>query len=117
MAGPVTDSTACLVALSAIASIPGGFTAYMPVSIKPRANKTVAVGDLRFEVDLAWPSRRLVAELDGRAYHGTPSAFESDRRRDQLLAAAGWRVIRATWRQVADEPESLTATIRTLLTA
>jgi len=84
---------------------------------EPRVNMTVAVGDRRFEVDFAWPESRLIVELDGRAHHGTASAFEADRRRDQLLAIGGWRVIRATWRQIAEEPESLLATVRTLLSA
>ncbi|MGZ8667520.1 MAG: endonuclease domain-containing protein [Solirubrobacterales bacterium] len=77
----------------------------------------VRVAGRLLEVDFAWPSKRLIVELDGRAFHGTASAFERDRLRDQLLLAEGWRVIRATWRQVAHEPEILVATIRTLLTA
>jgi very-short-patch-repair endonuclease len=32
-----------------------------------------------------------------------PKAFERDRRRDQILVAAGHRVIRVTWRQLRDE--------------
>jgi len=37
-----------------------------------------------------------------------------DRRRDQLLTRAGWRVIRFTSRQVVDEPEYVAATLRAL---
>lgn len=37
--------------------------------------------------------------------HGTPAAFQSDRRRDQVLMSAGYRVARVTWRQAIDEPE------------
>lgn len=33
----------------------------------------------------------------------TPTAFQSDRRRDQFLAAAGYRVLRVTWHQIHGE--------------
>ena len=52
-----------------------------------------------FEVDLHWPEQRLVAELDGYEFHGHRRAFETDRVRDQILMAAGWRTARVTDRQ------------------
>ena len=42
-------------------------------------------------------------------------SLERDRRRDQQLTAAGWRVVRFTWRQVVDEPDVVVATLRSLL--
>jgi very-short-patch-repair endonuclease len=57
-----------------------------------------------FEVDCLWPHAQLVLEFDGGRFHRHPKAFERDRRRDQILAAAGYRVIRVTWRQLRDEP-------------
>ena len=57
-----------------------------------------------FEVDVLWRAPRLVIEVDGHAFHGHRTAFERDRRRDQILAAAGYIVIRVTWRQLVDEP-------------
>ena len=45
-----------------------------------------------------WASRTIV-ELDGRAYHGD-DRFQSDRTRDQRLAAMGFVVIRLTWDDV-----------------
>ncbi|HEV2062167.1 MAG TPA: type IV toxin-antitoxin system AbiEi family antitoxin domain-containing protein, partial [Solirubrobacteraceae bacterium] len=56
-----------------------------------------------YEVDLLWPRHRLVVEVDGYAFHGTRQAFERDRRRDAQLQLDGYRVIRVTWRQIADE--------------
>jgi very-short-patch-repair endonuclease len=50
-----------------------------------------------------------------RRVHGTATAFEKDRQRDQRLAAAGWTVIPCTWHQVTNEPERLTQTLRLLL--
>ena len=40
--------------------------------------------------------QKLVVELDGYETHGTRAAFARDRRRDRLLEAAGFTVIRVT---------------------
>lgn len=59
---------------------------------------------LGMQIDALWPAQRLVVEVDGYRFHGHRAAFERDRRRDQRLAAAGYTVIRITWRQLRDEP-------------
>jgi len=61
------------------------------------------------EVDVAWPQHRLIVEVDGFAAHGTARAFERDRRLDQQRAAAGYRTVRVTWRQLTQEPEAVVA--------
>jgi very-short-patch-repair endonuclease len=67
------------------------------------------------EVDFVWRSRRLVIEVDGYAYHRGRAAFERDRRRDADLQAAGYRVIRVTWRGLVESPERVIADVaRTL---
>ncbi len=71
----------------------------------PRINTTVH----GLEVDFVWPTQRLVVEVDGRAYHSHPTAFERDRQRDGRLTAAGYAVMRVTWRQVVHEPRLLLA--------
>jgi very-short-patch-repair endonuclease len=81
----------------------------------PEVNASIRVADTRVEPDFLWRDARLIVETDGRKYHDTPSAFERDRRRDQQLQMAGWRVIRCTWRQVVDEPVELSRTLRALL--
>lgn len=68
-----------------------------------------------YEADFAWPERRVIVEVDGRATHDTTRAFESDRLRDRRLVLAGWRVIRFTWRQLNDDPDEAVVTLRTLL--
>jgi very-short-patch-repair endonuclease len=68
-----------------------------------------------FEVDCAWRGERLIVELDGRATHDTPHAFEADRLRDRTLSAHGWRVVRITWRQLHDQPAEVEADLRKLL--
>jgi very-short-patch-repair endonuclease len=63
------------------------------------------------EVDVAWPASKLVIELDSWEYHRTRAAFEADRGRDRRLAAAGWKVLRVTWRDL-DEPGALERELR-----
>jgi very-short-patch-repair endonuclease/predicted transcriptional regulator of viral defense system len=59
-----------------------------------------------YEVDFLWRFQRLIVEVDGFAFHSSPVAFERDRRRDAQLIAAGYRVLRLTWRQIVNEPEA-----------
>lgn len=68
-----------------------------------------------YEVDCVWPDQRLIVELDGHAFHSPTHAFEDDRARDRRLEAAGWHVIRVTWRQLHEEPALLEADLRQLL--
>jgi predicted transcriptional regulator of viral defense system len=65
--------------------------------------------------DFLWREQRLVIETDSVRFHGTLSAFESDRRRDQRLILAGWRVIRITWRQVIETPRLVIGLLQNLL--
>lgn len=67
------------------------------------------------EVDFVWRSRRVIVEVDGFAYHGSRAAFERDRARDADLAAAGYRVVRITWRQLTNEPHAVVARLAVLL--
>jgi very-short-patch-repair endonuclease len=62
-----------------------------------------------YEVDLLWRAERLIVEVDGFRFHSSRAAFERDRLRDAELQANGFRVIRVTWRQLADQPEAMLA--------
>lgn len=70
-----------------------------------------------YEVDFLWRTERLVVEIDGRAFHSSDRTFESDRRRDGVLLAAGVRVMRVTWRQIVSEPEALLVRLARALAA
>ena len=82
---------------------------------QPLANVTIHLGDRFIEVDFAWPEHGVIVELDGHATHGTRASFEDDRARDRALVAAGWRVIRITWRQLRDEPAAVAGDVRAAL--
>ncbi len=65
--------------------------------------------------DFVFRAARLVVETDGYKTHRTRQAFEHDRRQDQRLAAAGWKVIRTTKRQVEGRPQQVAKTVAALL--
>jgi elongation factor P len=83
---------------------------------RPEVNARVELAGGWIEADCVWRAERTVVELDGYATHGIRSAFERDRARDRALQAAGWRVIRITWRQLHEEPDAVARALRTLLT-
>jgi len=66
----------------------------------PRPELNVSV--LGHEVDFLWRSARVVAEVDGYAFHALARSFAADRRRDAELTAAGYRVLRFTWADLTD---------------
>jgi predicted transcriptional regulator of viral defense system len=82
---------------------------------QPEVNVKLDVGGLQLTPDFLWRDADLIVEADSRRYHDTDSAFQLDRRREQRLMLAGWRVVRCTWEQVEREPHQLATTIRRLL--
>jgi hypothetical protein len=82
---------------------------------RPELNVSIAVRGVFVEADCVWRRSRLIAELDGRAVHGTAAAFERDRARDRALNAEGWRVVRITWRQLSEEARELAEDLGALL--
>jgi hypothetical protein len=62
--------------------------------------------------DFHWPAHNLIVETDGWDTHRTRQAFEDDRAKDAALTAAGYRVVRFTWR--TDDP-TIVRRLRALL--
>lgn len=71
--------------------------------VRPQVNAWLHIDGERFLVDFLWEEAMVIVETDGRETHETPTAFQGDRRRDQFLAAAGYRVLRVTWNQIHGE--------------
>jgi predicted transcriptional regulator of viral defense system len=84
---------------------------------RPETNALVTVGERSFELDCLWRAQRLAVELDGRAAHATPQAFERDRERDRTLQAAGGRPVRITWRQLHHDARAVKTDLQRMLTA
>ena len=60
-----------------------------------------------YRCDAVWPAEKVVVELDGREFHDTDDAYETDRDRDRTLLAAGFRPFRVTWRALTEQPAKL----------
>jgi hypothetical protein len=65
--------------------------------------------------DFVWRDQRIIVEADSDKWHGSRQRQEIDRRRDQRLTAAGWRVIRTSWRQMTYRPDELRKILLKLL--
>jgi len=62
-------------------------------------------------VDAALPHLRLAVEIDGRAHHVDPAAFQRDRHRQNGLVALGWIVLRFTWDDLVQRPDEVVASV------
>lgn len=82
---------------------------------RPRMNADLAMRGRFFEVDALWERQTFAVELDSRSIHGTRKRFESDRLRDRILVAEGWRTMRITWWQLQDEREAIAEDLKLAL--
>jgi very-short-patch-repair endonuclease len=71
----------------------------------PRVNRRIA-GE---EADLAWPSRRLIIEIDGPQYHQFP---DEDARKTRRWRAAGFTVRRIDSDRVFERPHAVLALLQ-----
>lgn len=72
-------------------------------------------------VDLGWREEQVAVEFDGRVKYGpdgraASTALFEEKRRQDALEEAGWRLVRVTWKDLADPP-SLSARVRRALRA
>lgn len=76
--------------------------------IAPGNRQQVITGPQGFigTVDFCWPAARLVVEIDS-TWHDGPLDSLDDARRDELLVAAGWTVLRYRYRQLVAEPAAV----------
>jgi very-short-patch-repair endonuclease len=70
-----------------------------------------------YEVDFLWREHRRVIEVDGHAFHSTRQATTRDRRKDDDLEAAGYRVTRFTADQILHDPADTLARAKRVVTA
>lgn len=84
---------------------------------RPRMNGDLHLRGRFFQIDALWEEERVAVELDSRSVHGTNKHFETDKQRDRILIAEGWRTIRVTWRQLHEEPGEVAGDLRAALEA
>lgn len=82
---------------------------------RPVSQHRLCVDGLIAVADFAWPAHMLIVEIDGRQWHTDRDAFQRDRRRQNALVDAGWRVLRFTVDDVRFCPEYVIAEIRRAL--
>jgi very-short-patch-repair endonuclease len=81
----------------------------------PEVNVRMRLRERTLKPDFLWRNAGLILEADSRTYHDTDSAFQVDRRREQLFQLAGWDVSHCTWEQIFHEPAKLARIVRALL--
>lgn len=67
------------------------------------------------ELDAYWTTERFAVELDTYDYHGSPSAFEADRVRQESLKLSGIEMVRITGTRMDREPRTVIERLRKLL--
>lgn len=71
-------------------------------------------GYILAEADMAWLKAKVIAEADGAGPHGLPDAVFTDRHRQNVLANAGWLVLRFTWADTL-RPDPIPTVVRQAL--
>lgn len=84
---------------------------------RPELNAPLIVDRRRIVPDCLWRDRRLVIEADGRIWHDDPLTRRNDADKQAMLEAHGYRVMRVTWRQIAEQPQQTLARVSRALGA
>jgi very-short-patch-repair endonuclease len=71
--------------------------------------------DDRFLVDALWRDRRVIVEVDSSRFHNTPSARRDDARRDRVLRAHGFTVVRFSYHDITCHANEVASALRAAL--
>jgi len=82
-----------------------GWTANFPVRFGPRW----------YYLDIAFSARKLAVEVESVRFHSSPEQLHHDRLRQNLLAAAGWTILRVDWLMLTERPDATVRLIRAAL--
>lgn len=64
-------------------------------------------GRVRYRLDMGWPDLLVAVEYDGGHHWTDPVQRARDIERWEFLAALGWTVIRVSWTQLRDRPDTM----------
>lgn len=76
-----------------------------------QANHLVWLAGGECYLDVGFPACKLAIEIDGREFHTSRAAFESDRWRQNELELQGWLVLRFTYEMITKFPNQVIMTI------
>lgn len=68
-------------------------------------------------IDVAFREAMVAIEIDGFAFHNGQRTFVHDRRRQNMLVAAGWTVLRFTWQDLIDDEAGVIDRVRAAIGA
>ena len=71
--------------------------------IRPRAEAIPFSQFARYEVDLCWPKRKAIVEVDSYEYHTERDQLDSDAKKRNSLKSMGWKVISVTFGQLSGD--------------
>ena len=80
-----------------------------------KSNRPVTIDKALYYLDVAFPRRRVVIEIDGRLHETDEDLFENDRWRQNALVLDGWLVLRFTWRMLNERPDAVLDAVRRIL--
>jgi hypothetical protein len=78
---------------------------------RPEVNPPLRLGGTTLLPDLLWRAQKLVVEVDGAQFHAGRQAREDDARKQAILEAHGYRVLRISYAQLTRHPEQTIARI------
>ena len=84
----------------------GGYGLPLPEAnyvIVPSARDVSVSQFARYEVDLCWPSRRTLVEVDSYQFHLGPEQLDADAKKRNSLKSMGWKVTSVTSGQLAGD--------------
>ena len=82
---------------------------------RPEINAPLRFNDETITPDYLWRAQRVAIEADSVTWHDHKLTREHDADKQARLEAAGLRVLRITWRQIAASPQQTLARIRAAL--
>ena len=69
----------------------------------------------RYRVDMLYRRERVVIEVDGLVKYRAAGALADEKRRQEYLERAGYRVVRVLWEDVINAPWTVIARVRAAL--
>jgi very-short-patch-repair endonuclease len=82
---------------------------------QPQFEVRDAYGGFVCRADFAYPTARVLIELDSEAHHLDRLTFRRDRSKQNRAVVLGWTVLRYTWWDLSDRPYEVAAEVRSLL--